>query len=169
MSKALAWGDLRKAVTAEDTNLAAATWDTDPPAGKHQNVGEFAPGRILAAYGTGTENGTVLVNIFGYKNRSGPAVQLAILTFTLGTMQANTDPVTGAALTSNFYFDTIAVTTDAGLLDTELGNDTATNKIALAILREQGFDTLFAEVDTLTNVTSFSLIMAELPSVVIPD
>ena len=168
MSKAFAWSDLRRGVAAGDTPLAAATFDDAPPT-TAQKVDEYAPGRLLAAYGTGSADSTALVNIYGYRAGKGPALLLAALTFTLGTMQANTDPVTDAALTSNFYFDTIAVTTEGGLLDTELGNGTAVNEMAVAILREQGFDTLFAEVETLTGVTKFNLIQSVLSGVVVPD
>jgi len=156
------WKNIRRDVAANDTALAAATYDTLPS--NKVNISGDATSLKLMAFGTGTENGTVLVNIFGGHGQKGrevqPAILLSSITFTLGTMQANNDPadVALAALTSNFYFDTVAETGAGSAADLRVGNDSGNNRIGLAVIRLTGESWIYAEVETLTNITAFNLV-----------
>lgn len=158
------WKNIRRDVAANDTALGAATYDSLPS--NYVPISGDATLLKLMAFGTGTVNGTALVNIFGGHGQKGrecqPAMLLSSITFTLGTMQANNDPVSDvlAALTSNFYFDTVAETAAGGAADLRVGNDSAANRIGLAIIRLTGESWVYCEVKTLTNVTEFNLVAA---------
>jgi len=155
-------------VTAADTPLAAATYDTLPA--DKVNISGDATSLKLMAFGTGTDNGTALVNLYGGHGQKGaerqPAILLAALTFTLGKtagMQANKNPVADAqleALTDNFYFDTVAESDQGGFVPVRLGLDQGQDRVGMALVRLTGESWLFAEVETLTNITKFNLIGA---------
>lgn len=151
---------IRKAVAANDTALGATTWDTLPA--NRVKISREATSLKLMAYGVGTVNGTALVNIYGgHGQKPGqPAILLASITFTLGTMQCNYTPdgAERVALTSNFYFDTVTATGEGGVADVRVGNDSGNNRIGLAILRLTGESWIYAEIHTLTNINPITLV-----------
>ena len=151
---------IRAGVTANDTALGAVTYDSLPA--NRVRISSDATSLKLMAYGVGTENGTALVNIFGGHGQTPqqPAILLASITFTLGTMQCNHSPDRAGreALTSNFYFDTVAETAAGGAADLRIGNDSGNNRIGLAIIRLTGESWIYAEVKTLTNINPFTLV-----------
>jgi len=162
------WKTLRSVDAVDDPVLAAATYDTLPA--DRVNISGDATSLKLMAFGTGTDNGTALVNLYGGHGQKGaerqPAILITSLTFTLGKtagMQANKNPAADGgleALTSNFYFDTVAETDQGGFTPVRLGLDQGQNKVGMALVRLTGESWLFAEVKTLTNITKFNLVAA---------
>ena len=156
--------NIRRNVTSDDAALGAATYDSLPA--NRVPISADATSLVLMAFGTGNDNGTALVNIFGGRGQKGkqqqPAILLSSITFTRGTMQCNNDPADPAlaALTSNFYFDKVVETAAGGAADLRVGNDNETNRIGLAIIRLLGESWIYAEVKTLTNITKFNLVGA---------
>jgi len=154
--------NIRRDVTANDTALAAATYDSLPA--NRVSVSADATSLILMAFGTGDAGGTALVNIFGGRGQKGkqqqPAILLSSITFTRGTMQCNNDPADPAlaALASNYYFGTVVETAAGGVADLRIGNDSGNDRIGLAIIRLTGESWIYAEVKTLTNITKFNLV-----------
>ena len=151
---------IRKEVAANDTALAADTWDSLPT--NRVKVSDLATSLKLMAYGVGTVNGTALVNIYGGHGQEPqqPAILLASITFTLGTMQCNHTPdgAERVALTSNFYFDKVAETGAGGVADLRVGNDNEQNRIGLAIIRLTGESWIYAEIHTLTNINPITIV-----------
>ncbi len=153
---------IRKAVAANDTALAADTWDSVPA--KRVKISSDATSLKLMAYGVGTVNGTALVNIYGGHGQEPgqPAILLASITFTLGTMQCNHTPdgAERVALTNNFYFDTVAETGAGGVADLRVGNDSGNDRIGLAIIRMTGESWIYAEIHTLTTINPITIVGA---------
>ena len=155
------WKRIRWGVTANDTALAAATYDSLPT--HRVKLSPRATTLKLVGLGTGDDNGTALVNIFAghgdISNHSQPAILLSSITFTRGTMQANNDPTVRelTALTSHYYFDTITETGAGSVADLRVGNDSGNDRIGLATIRITGESWIYAEVETLTNITNFKL------------
>jgi hypothetical protein len=105
----LGW-QLLRSVTQADTPLDAATMDTKPSYAMDITMEGLTNIELILA-ATGSDNGTVVVKLWGGRNRnSGPAQLIAAITFTLGTMQVNKDPQTQEATTLTRYADTASVT-----------------------------------------------------------
>jgi hypothetical protein len=156
---------LRSAVAVDNPKLAAATYDSMPAktAGRVDIEAEATILKIMA-YGKGTDGGTVKINLFGGHGEAGtpqqPAILLATLTFTLGTMQCNNQPDQPGlpVYSSGYYFDTVAETAAGGVKDIIVGNDSGNDRIGIALLHLTGERWLYAEVDTLTNITEVNVI-----------
>jgi len=158
------WKNIRRDVTASDTALNAATYDSLPT--NRVNISANATNLKLIAFGTGTEDGTADIILFGGHGQKGreyqPAIYLGKITFTLGTMQANKDPVDVAlpALVNNYYFDSAASIPPVrgGVADPRGGNDMPNNRIGMMVIRLTGESWIYAEIGTLTNITNFNLV-----------
>lgn len=153
--------NFRKDIAAADgTQLAAATFDSLPSF--YKKVSGDATSLKLMAYGTGTVNGTAVINLWGGHGQKPqqPAMFLGSFTFTLGTMQCNhrPEPPERTALTSNFYFDTVAETAAGGAADLRIGNDDGNDRIGIGIVRLTGESWIAIEVKTLTNITKLNVI-----------
>ena len=158
-----------RSVTAVDSPvLAAATYDTLPA--DRVSISADATSLKLMAYGTGDDNGTVLVNLYGGHGQKGaerqPAILITSLTFTLGKtsgMQANKNPAADgglAVLTANYYFDTVASADQGGFVPVRFGLDQGQDKIGMALVRLTGESWIYAEVETFTNILTFNLVAA---------
>jgi len=146
----LGW-QLLRSVTQADTPLAAATMDTKPSYAMDITMEGLNNIELMLA-ATGSDNGTVVVKLWGGRNRySGPAQLIAAITFTLGTMAVNKDPQTQVATTLTRYADTAAVTS---YWPTDIKAVNSGNNLLCSVSFD-GLDLawLAAEIITLTNVT----------------
>jgi hypothetical protein len=140
-TKQSGWKLLRR-ITAADTALAAATYDSKPAgAVELQEKAGVKEVQIIFAV-DGSNNDANTINIWAGKNKSaGPAELVGTMTVTAGTAVANTDPASqGANSTLDLFVDTITITADMWDSGIFVGKDQANNRIAKCY-----FDTLEAE------------------------
>ena len=168
------WYSLRNAVTADDSAITVFKKSNWPAVGADPEIGQngaldlthgallHANGVMIAAFGAGGDD-TVITGykIYGVTCTNGPIVLLFMGVMTSGSQACAVHPLTGAALTSNFWVDTITVT--GGVLsDSSYYKilDSASNRICMLSFDTRIFDQLYLEYDeSSTGMTAFNAII----------
>lgn len=146
---------LRSGVAAADTALA--TFDNDSfPTSNIWTRGLDDLSAMLAFFGEGDENGTVVGKVYG-KGKNGPIRRIADVTLTLGTQAVTKHPITRAAEATAVWFDTITVSNET--LSIEGALTSGNNEVAQMSFDLTGIESIYFEITSLTNVTAFNAII----------
>lgn len=155
--KQISGWQLIRSVTHADTALDETTLDSRPSFAKNICM-EGINALDLMLAGVGDENGTVVVRIFGGRNKdSGPAQLIATITFTLGTMQVNQDPQSGLPTALTLFADTAAITS-YWPVDIKAPNS-GNNLLCVVSFDNLDLAWIAAEIETLTNVSRADVFM----------
>jgi len=152
------WESMREAVAADDTAISVFKHSNMPAIGtakygqntsvdlKAPNL-QFAQGGLIAAWGAGGDNKAITAyRIYATAVANGPIVLMAGGVMTSGSQACTVHPITGVALTSNYWVDTITVT--SGILS-DLADilDSGNNRICMLKFPFQCWQRLFMEYD----------------------
>lgn len=159
----LPWYSLREAVAADDTALSGLTGGfirsnfpavgTTPEIGQNGAIDLAGPlmqdanGVYIAAWGAGGDGKTITAyRIYGITRSNGPIILLLEGVMTSGSLACANHPLTNAALTSNYWVDTITVT--GGLLKAVTDIlDSGNNTMCMLRFDTTIFDQIYLEYD----------------------
>lgn len=171
----LPWYSLREAVAADDTAITVFKYSNFPAVGANPEKGQNgaidlnAPGLKdanslwIAAWGAGGDDKTITgYKLLGVTRQNGPIITVLSGVMTSGSLACAVHPLTGAALTSNLWVDTITVT--GGLLDGHYDIlDSGNNRICMLRFDSKILDKLYLEYDeNATGMTAFNAMITGL-------
>lgn len=154
----MGWQLLRSVTEVDNPLLTAATMDGLPTFAKKIDTSNIKSVKLIAATTGSISTGLVTVKVWAGYGTAGPAIPVATITWTNGTMVVKKDPQTQATTTLQYYGSTVAIT---AYWPVELvNNNSGNNTLATVAVDMLDADWIAVEVTTMTNVTKANIYMA---------